>query len=102
MTTCARPACRRPPREGVDFCSTGCRVITTELTAAHHVFAALGPSTLTSELLDSAEQLDSAWSRLQKARRDVRQAAREAGWTPAQAAGLLAGRITAERVRHGA
>ena len=100
-TTCARPACHRPAREGMAYCHTGCRLITTELTAAHTVYAAAGASALTDELLDAAGNLDRAWTRLQAARRGVRTACREAGWTPAQAAALLAGRITAERVGNG-
>jgi len=80
------------------YCSTGCRVITTEMTAAHHVIATVGVSDRANELLDSAQALEAAWERLQAARKSVRFACREAGWTPAQAAALLAGRITAERV----
>jgi hypothetical protein len=97
-TMCARPACRRPARESMEYCSTGCRVVTNELTAAHNVLAAVGSSPLTDELLDAAENLDRAWIRLQSARRGVRTACRAAGWTPAQAAALLSGRTTAERV----
>jgi hypothetical protein len=98
MPMCARPGCRRPPRQGAEFCHTGCRLIATELSAAHTVYAAVGASPLTNELLDAAESLDRAWIRLQSARRGVRTACREAGWSPAQAAALLAGRTTAERV----
>jgi hypothetical protein len=92
---CHRPKCRRTTN-GHTYCSAICRNTSECLAAAHRALAELGHTEATDNLIESAEELNSALTRHADQEWNLRKLALEAGWTSREFNGLLRGDIAVQ------